>query len=320
MTVAPMVEPGTGPVEAVVVVPTFRRPRLLERTLASLAGQVTKARFAIVVVENDPGGGEGRAVAHAMLAAVDRPGIVVDENNQGNVHAINAGFSAALDRYPSARFMLMIDDDEQASPHWLDTMVSAADATGADVVGGPVFPVAEREPPPRLIRHPVYWPPFSKSGPVPMIYGSGNCLIHRSMFDRLPGPYFDPRFNYLGGGDTDFFNRCRLAGARFHYEAAARVTETVPQSRLTTTWLIQRGLRTGAINRALDAKASAGWRGTVRLVAKDTGILVLSPLRGLALALRTGVAFAAFHPALVAFGRLASIAGVEPEQYKAGPP
>ena len=34
----------------------------------------------------------------------------------------------------------MIDDDEIASPDWLEQMVGAAEATGADVVGGPVFP------------------------------------------------------------------------------------------------------------------------------------------------------------------------------------
>lgn len=307
-------------VDAVIVVPTFRRPGLLQLTLASIAAQATSARFATIVVENDPDAGHGRTVALQVLAAEGLHGAVVDESSQGNVHAINAGFCAALDSFPSARFFLMIDDDEQASPQWLESMLTAADVTGADIVGGPVFPVAEQIPAPRLIRHPVYWPPFSTSGPVPMIYGSGNCLIRRSMFDRLSRPYFDPRFNYLGGGDTDFFNRCRLAGARFHYEAAARVTETVPQSRLTTSWIIRRGLRTGAINRALDAKAGTGWRGSMRLAAKDAAILVLSPFRGLVLLARTGVAVAALHPAMVALGRIGSIVGVEPEQYKAGPP
>ena len=36
----------------------------------------------------------------------------------------------------------MIDDDEIASLNWVERMVRAAEATGADVVGGPVLPVS----------------------------------------------------------------------------------------------------------------------------------------------------------------------------------
>ena len=64
-----------------------------------------------------------------------------------------------------------------------------------------------------------------------MIYGCGNCLITRAVFERLGDPAFDLRFNFLGGGDTDFFVRCRQAGMKFHWAAEALITETVPPSR-----------------------------------------------------------------------------------------
>ena len=62
------------------------------------------------------------------------------EPRQGNCHAINAAFETALATFPAATNFLMIDDDEIASPDWLERMVRAAEATGADVVGGPVLP------------------------------------------------------------------------------------------------------------------------------------------------------------------------------------
>ena len=71
-----------------------------------------------------------------------------------------------------------------------------------------------------------------------MIYGCGNCLIRRSVFERVDAPAFDLRFNFLGGGDTDFFYRCLRLGMRFHWVAEATISETVPPSRTKLSWLI----------------------------------------------------------------------------------
>ncbi|WP_164051005.1 glycosyltransferase, partial [Serratia marcescens] len=67
-------------------------------------------------------------------------GLCVVEPAQGNVHAINAGFATALDAFPGAEYVLMIDDDEVASPGWLDAMIAAAERENVDIVGGPVVP------------------------------------------------------------------------------------------------------------------------------------------------------------------------------------
>ena len=56
-----------------------------------------------------------------------------------------------------------------------------------------------------LRHHPAFAPAYDATGPVPVIYGSGNCLIRSSVFERIAEPSFDLRFNLLGGGDTDFF-------------------------------------------------------------------------------------------------------------------
>ena len=125
----------------------------------------------------------------------------------------------------------MIDDDEIASPDWLERMVSTAKTTGADLVGGPVWPDFDDEMKRGLRRHPAFAPAYQNSGPVPVIYGCGNCLIRRAVFERLGAPAFDLRFNFLGGGDTDFFYRCMRLGLRFHWTADASISETVPQSR-----------------------------------------------------------------------------------------
>ena len=80
-----------------------------------------------------------------------------------------------------------------------------------------------------LRRHPAFAPAYQASGPVPVIYGCGNCLIRRPVFDRVGLPAFDLRFNFLGGGDIDFFYRCMRLGLHFHWVAEAAISETVPQ-------------------------------------------------------------------------------------------
>src|SRR3984893_7222344 len=190
-------------------IPSFRRPRHVRLTLESLAKQSTGRRFAVVIVENDALHSGSVPVAAEFLASGKLPGLCVVEPRQGNCHAINAALETALVMFPKASNLLMIDDDEIASPDWLELMLRAAEITGADVVGGPGLAAFDDSMKRGLRHHPAFRPAYDTSGPVPVIYGCGNCLIRRDVFARLGAPAFDLRFNFLGGGDTDFFYRCR---------------------------------------------------------------------------------------------------------------
>jgi len=310
---------GTAEPLAVVMVPTFRRPGLLAQTLASLACQDAAFRFAVVVVDNDAVGREGMALASEVFAAGTLHGLAVVEPQQGNCHAINKALASARETYPRARYFLMIDDDETAAPAWLRLMVETCESHDVDVVGGPVEPVFERKPVADIAGHPVFWPAFSASGPVPMIYGSGNFLIRRSSLERLALPAFDTRFNFLGGGDTDFFTRCRRAGFLFRWVAEARIEEVVPPARTARGWILRRGLRTGAINYLLDRRHAPARVSFWRAQAKTLVILALSPWRALRVVLRGGGPMQAIHPFVIALGRVSGSLGLETEQYRAKP-
>ena len=72
----------------------------------------------------------------------------------------------------------------------------------------------------------------------------------------LAHPAFDLRFNFLGGGDTDFFYRCLRPACGSTGSAEAVISETVPASRTKLSWLVMRGLRIGAINYHVQRKAT----------------------------------------------------------------
>jgi GT2 family glycosyltransferase len=302
-------------VEAVVCVPTFRRPDMLARTLQSLAEQKTRVRFAVLVVENDSAGREGFFVAARILGGGRLRGHVVVEPAQGNVHAINRAFATALAQYQDARYFLMIDDDEIAAPDWLDKMISAAHENDCDIVGGPVLPIFA-EGTQRHRDHPVFQPAYSTSGRVNMIYGSGNCLITRAAFQRL-GSLFDPRFNFLGGGDTEFFTRARLAGLRFFWSQEAVVQEIVGAERVRRAWILQRGLRIGAINYCIDRLAARSNIARLKVSTKNAGVVVFAAYKSLRLLLAGSSPLETLHPLVIALGRWLAAFGVYPEQYRA---
>jgi GT2 family glycosyltransferase len=304
-------------VETVVCLPTFRRPEHLRLTLESLSSQRTARRFAVVIVENDATANEGARVAAQFFSSGGLQGLCIVEPRQGNCQAINAAFETAQQAFPKALHFLMIDDDEIASPDWLERMVGAAGTTGAEVIGGPVWPVFVDTMKQNLERHPAFRPAYETSGPVPVIYGSGNCLITRPVFARLGSPAFDLRFNFLGGGDVDFFTRCRRAGLKFHWIAEAAISETVPDSRTEPRWLALRGLRIGAINYHIQRKVAQSLWSRAKLLAKVLALMPVSLFRAARLAVIEHKVLIALHPVIVAAGGALAVVGIEPRPYKA---
>jgi glycosyltransferase involved in cell wall biosynthesis len=303
--------------EAVVCIPTFRRPTGLKKTLESLAAQSGAPNFAVVVVENDADKLEGKRAADAVFDARTLSGLCVVERNQGNCSAINTAFRTARGNFPTAEFFLMIDDDEEASPTWLAGMIETARSSGAGLVGGPVVRRFESDAPASLQKHPLFYSTITGSGETASLHGTGNCLIRRSVLEALGEPTLDPRFNFLGGGDMDFFTRCRLAGFKSYWNADAEVFETVPAQRTRPGWVLARSVRTGVINYTVDQKRYPGLRGAAWLVLKNCISLGISPLRAARALLATGHWLPASHPLCLSIGRNLAALGLAPTPYRA---
>jgi len=303
--------------EAVVCIPTFRRPAHLQRTLSSIAEQVGDVRFAVVVVDNDAINPAGKAVAEEFFASGQLEGFSVVESQQGNVFAINRAFSAAREAYPLSEYFLMIDDDEIAAPVWLAEMVSAARINDADLVGGPVLREFAAHAEPWAALHPLFNTPNAPSGPIASLFGSGNCLIRRHVFEALDDPSFDVRFNFLGGGDMEFFTRCRLRGFRSYWNGHAIAVESVPAQRMDMQWLIRRGFTTGVINYTIDRKRRANRLGYLTLLVKNLVSLGLSIGRAALIYRDTRHWLPASFPICVSIGRTLGAFGFAPAPYKA---
>lgn len=303
-------------VESVICVPTFKRPDLLEQTLRSLAAQEGGHDVAVIVVENEGVERAGAARAQALLASGLFKGMVIVEPRQGNCKAYNAAWRCALTRFPALKQVLGIDDDEEAEPHWLDAYLRAAAVAPAHLFGGSVTPSFEDASRAWLAAHPVFRSHYSVSGEIPILYSSANYLIRREVLERLGFPFLDESFDFTGGGDSDFFRRAKAAGFRFWWVHEAAMRETMPMRRSEFGWIAARGLRNGAISATIERRLDPSFKGRVKVLGKSLALLAASPLRGLALGIRTKSGLIGLYHAKVAIGRLISEFGVQNEQYR----
>jgi hypothetical protein len=302
---------------AVVTLPTFRRPEQVLATLESLAKQQTARAFAVIVMENDDEGRQGADAAMRRLGVGDLPGLVLIAHERGNCSAYNAGWLTALETFPNFRHLLVIDDDEIAEPRWLDTMIDASERFDADIVGGPQIPQFDAGGDERFTSHPVFAAPYRSSGPVAALYSSGNLAIRRRVLEAMGPPFLDLKFNFMGGGDSDFLSRSAQRGFQFAWSAEGRVLETVPARRLDAGWVRARSLRNGVISTLVEQKKRAEQpAGRLRVFAKSLALLAASPFRAAARLIRGEQPTSAIYPIHVAVGRVLAEFGYANEQYR----
>lgn len=224
-----------------IVIPTFKRPHLVEKTISSVAQQTNASKLAyeIIVVDNCP----ERSAEATVGLAIDKyeiPIRYVSEPRQNIALARNAGID-----HSNAEFIAMIDDDEQAAPDWLDHLVATVRRYEADVVMGPTSPVFEKDVP--------AWfdgtrESFDRNRNIPTgteigLGPSANFLM-RSATCVTNNNRFHPELGRSGGSDTDFFMRLtKRMGCKIVWCNEAKVEEFIPENRLTVRYLMRRKLR-----------------------------------------------------------------------------
>ncbi len=240
-------------IEASIVIPTYRRPEALRRAVAScLTQRGAGQEWEIVVVDNNPDG-SARVVVEDMAAHITVPIRYVWETRPGISHARNAGVAASAGRY-----LIFLDDDEEAEPGWLAALLDTARDYGADVVVG----VVRASFPPGC--HPGEPYPSSQftrdlglttGAPISWLAGIGNVLLRRETCIEGPEP-FDPRFGLIGGEDALLMWQIERRGRKLVWCAEAIVFETVPENRLEPRFLLRRAFIRGQVTTFLCATLS----------------------------------------------------------------
>jgi glycosyltransferase involved in cell wall biosynthesis len=173
-----------------VVVPTHRRPAMLERCLASLLTQdYDPARYEIIVCDDGPDDATRASVERiAREYAANGPRIryVPVISTQGPAGARNAGW-----RISRAASIAFTDDDTQPEARWLSSGMNALSTGAAAVSGRIVMP---------LVARPTDYE-NDAAGLARAEFATANTFVNRSALERIGG--FDARFTSAWREDSD---------------------------------------------------------------------------------------------------------------------
>jgi succinoglycan biosynthesis protein ExoM len=301
--------------EIVVAIPTFRRPRGLERLLGALAKLETSADVRVLVADNDCVCREGFDVCRRLAASGYRwplDAIVVAERGIAQVR--NALAERALAN-PSVQFIAMLDDDEWPEPRWLEELLRVQRETGADALQGSILCEYESTPAPWATRCDGIGPIRGETGVTQHLEGAGNMIVSRACFEGLSKPYFDPSFALTGGEDCEFFARLRRQGARFAFVDEAVATTLVPASRTNLAWVLLRSFRTGNSDMRVFLKFNDRRGDALLEFAKIAGAVLLSPLMLVILAFDPNRRVDGLRKLWRACGKIAALTGRTYNEY-----
>jgi succinoglycan biosynthesis protein ExoM len=207
-----------------VLIPTFRRPDSFIRAARSVFRQQGVEGIELVAIDNSP---EGSALDafRALDAEAPFPFRWAHAPKPGVAQARNVALALAR-----GELVAWLDDDEEASPRWLATLIAVRKQTGAQSVFGPV-----RAEAPANAENAVFFENlYSRRGPhqsglCTHAYGIGNSLQPRAMFGDAIA--FDPRADQTGGEDDALFASWTEVGATFAWAADAVVVEHLGPER-----------------------------------------------------------------------------------------
>jgi succinoglycan biosynthesis protein ExoM len=160
-------------------------------------------------------------------------------------------------------FIAFIDDDEVPETTWLEELLLTQIRYQADVVSGPVLPRFFQPVPDWIIKGKFFDRHRHPTGSVLQAAATNNVLIRAEILRQIEKP-FDERWALSGGEDWHLFRQLSQDGYKLVWADDALVYEWVPQSRVSISWILQRGYRLGNTDSlsALDASP----RFVVRLI------------------------------------------------------
>ena len=244
-----------------VILPTFNRATLLERTLESLrlAERPDGLDVHVLVVDNASTDAT-RALVHAHMNRFEGRLHYLFEPTPGKPHALNAGIAAT-----GGDLIGLIDDDEEIAADWFTVIRRQFDERPElDFIGGKCLPRWEAPRPEWLGSQYLGVIGWVDPGPQQQVMDEryqgmlmgGNAVIRRRTLERA-GPYSAALSRtgtgLLGCEDEDMYHRLLAQGARGLYVPELIIFHYVPAGRLDKRyfrrWCFWRGVSQGVMDR-----------------------------------------------------------------------
>jgi glucosyl-dolichyl phosphate glucuronosyltransferase len=236
-------------VETSVVLATYRRPRILERTLDALTHLHPQTPpWELIVVDN-----AGEASTQEMVRSFrDKlPVTFVTHTQPGKNAALNAGLAVAR-----ADLLVFTDDDILADTHWLNEIWKGTQRWPEhSIFGGRILPAFPQPQPALDLRNRnviqafaiADWP--QPEGVIPNVYVYGpNMALRRRLFAdgrRFDESLYASERKFMMADESSFLLTMQQLGERAIYLPAALVHHQVRPEQLELSWLTDRAFRSG---------------------------------------------------------------------------
>ena len=244
-----------------VIIPTYNRQDLLQRTLQSLlhAEIPSGLDVRIYVVDNNSKDRTRQVIENWMQRFAGRLHYLF-EKQQGRSFALNRGINST-----DGDLIGMVDDDEEVDCDWYKVIYEAFKNGDIDFIGGPYHPRWGSHTPPD-------WLPVSHLGVIGWIDGGneicpfdenysgilmgGNAVLTRQILKKV-GLYATclgrTAKHLLSFEDEEMYDRLLKAGARGYYQPDLIIYHYIPPERLTKKyfrkWCFWRGVSIGIFSR-----------------------------------------------------------------------
>lgn len=228
---------------------TYKRPLGLKRLLDGLVAQefrdLDRPGIELLVVDNEDSAETQKICGRFREDNPHLPLKLVVEQQRGISFARNA----VLANVPvNCDFMAMIDDDELPDPCWLENLLRTQQATGSDIIRGPVKAVFN-DATPEWVKNGDYfgWPRKKAvlvDGQSIRMSSTSNTLVRWSCV-KDNDLRFETALSLTGGEDGVFFRKLLHAGCSIAFSSAAVVRAFVPESRASLGALLRLGYRNG---------------------------------------------------------------------------
>lgn len=262
--------------DASVVICTFDRPQLLRDALESLTlDDPGQAGWEVLLVDNG-GRKQTRAVAEEFLGRL--PLRVIREERVGKSRALNAAISNA-----TGELLLLADDDVEVRSGWRKSFADAATRhPEAGWFGGRSIPKwadgtpewARKDLPPALRGYACWYDlgpesrPYRASDLAPI----GACMAVRASTFETVGGYdigLGPRGSDRGvGDDTELVRRAQAKGIPGYWVPEAVVDHFVPAKRMTPGAVFRYGLIKGAQQARMSGQTSGVGSAAARVASQ----------------------------------------------------
>ena len=223
---------------------TCLRPKMLSSALEGIKNLdfPDNVEIVLIIVDNDKEA-SAKKIVEKFYQNFPIKIIYSIENRRGISYARNRVLTEAL-QINSTEIAFM-DDDAIADKNWLKSLYEFyLKNDSADVVTGPQIQIFPNKCP-EYIKNNSFYKKKVKSTGQEMPDAATNNVLFSSEIVTAKQIWFDESLAFIGGEDTDFFNRASNQGAKILWTNEAIVRETVPESRVTIKWLLKRQLIRG---------------------------------------------------------------------------